>query len=491
MHSTLARVASFLVFFALSSIEVAAETTNLARIFFQDKAATPVIGEIVESRDDDILVFDLAQGSLQTLRKDEIREIRHNLSEEGAADRVGPSRLLAWKIKKAIPLDDAIGQIATVDGATVYINLGKDRGLAAEQQFAVFRGADEVRDPATNELLDRVRRRIGTLTVVEVRDRIAKCRHHGDVEATYKVGDEVEALGKRRLAVFPIRDPDGAESSSGNAFTESLISDLTDANVPLVDRTRLDDALTELALQRSGVFDEASVQKICGLLGATSVVVGSLDDRNGSSIINARVLNVATGEVEMAYSSELPSGKFMRQKPEMKPSTHAVDAKQNLLANATIDTWQRKGDWKLENGKLNFKGGGKDGMITFPSPVPSQFQLTVNATPSGVAPATCVAFYFKAAGAELIVQLAEDGSCVIADGKDPRSDRTAKYGPIFLPNRGNVIFYQVREGLLDVKVNGKSILRYRDVRLGKETSTGFSLGVVGDWTIEVVDLDAR
>lgn len=467
----------------------AEEACELVRIFLKDQPKTPVVAEIIESKNGEVLIFDLSQGETRTLTKDLIREIRPNLTEEAAEERVGLARLLAWKIKRAIPLDDAAGRIATVDGTTIYINLGKDRGLSRDQQFAVYRGAEEVRDPSTNELLDRIRRRIGTLTVVEVRDRVAKCRHLGEVEATYLPGDEVEVVGKSRLAVFPIRNLNGDESSSGKAFTEELIADLIDAGLPLVDRTRIDDALTELAIQHTGVFDEASIQKIGGLLGATYVVGGSIEDGVQPAAINVRVVNVATGEIELAHSATLAASKGRRQEVGASPTKPSVVPKGNLLANATIDSWQRKGDWRIENGKLQFKG--QDGMITLPSELPSQFQLSCKATPASVAPVTCLALYLKAKDTEIIVQLAEDGSCVIADGKDPRSDRTAIYGPVFVANKPNVIVYQVRDGLIDAKVNGKSIVKFRDSRLGSEGSTGFTLGVVGEWTIEDVKLEPR
>lgn len=487
MLPTIARIGVFSVVFVAAARHATAETT-LARIFLTEKNAKPLIGELLNETDGKITIYDIQASKVRDVPRDSIREVRRDLSEQAAASLVDLSRFLAWKIKTTVPLAPAQGHIATVDLATVYVSLGEQHGIEEGQELTVYRGAKEVRDPNTKEVLDRIRRRVGKLKVIEVRQKVSKCGHTGELEVEYQVGDEVESSIRPAIAVFPIGDASGNATGEGDAFTEQLTGGLAEAGIPLVERTRLGDTLAELALQQADLFDAKSAQRVGKQLGAVAVLVGSIEDEGKPRTANLRLTKVSTGEILLSHAAELAKGKSQDdQSPNADPRPSPGLAREgNLLAKPDVAVEFKKGNWQLQNGRLLFTGNSGDGLAVVAQELPKDFRLTLKAVPAAVTPATCIALYFQADNDEFIVQLAQDGSGVIVDGKDPRSDRSAKYDAVFVAGKPNAVTYIVRQGVLTVAVNGRAFLRHRDARLGKSSSPTFTLGVVGDWSIDEI-----
>ena len=65
------------------------------------------------------------------------------------------------------------GLVASVEGNTVYLNVGASSGVAVGDKFEISRVIREVRDPATKEVLDVVADTIGYVTISSVRDKIS------------------------------------------------------------------------------------------------------------------------------------------------------------------------------------------------------------------------------------------------------------------------------------------------------------------------------
>jgi curli biogenesis system outer membrane secretion channel CsgG len=84
----------------------------------------------------------------------------------------------------------------------------------------------------------------------------------------------------------------------GRGVADMLTTDLGSAPaLRVVERTRIAEVLAELDLQRSDFVDPASAQSLGKGVGATGVVVGSLTVAIGGMRIDARVVDVATGEI--------------------------------------------------------------------------------------------------------------------------------------------------------------------------------------------------
>jgi TolB-like protein len=99
-------------------------------------------------------------------------------------------------------------------------------------------------------------------------------------------------------------------SSSSEAFSNYVIEELMgylvrDRKVVVVDRNSLDIIRREQNFQLSGEVDDHSAQAIGKMLGAQSVVAGSLVDLGGSYRFRVYTLNVETAAREAAYMSTI------------------------------------------------------------------------------------------------------------------------------------------------------------------------------------------
>jgi curli biogenesis system outer membrane secretion channel CsgG len=81
------------------------------------------------------------------------------------------------------------GMVASVDGSTLYVNVGSAAGVQVGDTFQVSHVVKEVRDPVTKELLDLQTTPAGTLRVTTVREKISIGTISG---GTAQIGDRVE-----------------------------------------------------------------------------------------------------------------------------------------------------------------------------------------------------------------------------------------------------------------------------------------------------------
>ncbi len=97
----------------------------------------------------------------------------------------------------------------------------------------------------------------------------------------------------------------------GRGVADMLMTDLQrGAEVRVVERTRLNEILAELQLQRSAYIDESTAQRLGRGLGATAVVTGSMTAAIEGMRIDARVVDVETGEVLFSAQATGPTDRF-------------------------------------------------------------------------------------------------------------------------------------------------------------------------------------
>jgi TolB-like protein len=102
------------------------------------------------------------------------------------------------------------------------------------------------------------------------------------------------------VAVMPFKNISGELSLDWLkvGIAETLVSDLQKgAHLQVVERSQLDHALAELALQNSPLGDDATASQVGKLTGAQTVVVGSFQADGKQLRIAARFVRVSTGEV--------------------------------------------------------------------------------------------------------------------------------------------------------------------------------------------------
>ena len=79
------------------------------------------------------------------------------------------------------------GQVAAIEGNTIFLNVGTSSGVQVGDQFELEQIVREVRDPSTKEVLDVVTKPLGSMTVTQVREKIATGTFAGAVMP--KAGD--------------------------------------------------------------------------------------------------------------------------------------------------------------------------------------------------------------------------------------------------------------------------------------------------------------
>jgi TolB-like protein len=125
-------------------------------------------------------------------------------------------------------------------------------------------------------------------------------------------------------------------------IAETLIADLKKGGqVPVVERTQIDRALTEVALQNGPDGEDASAARAGKLVGAQTLVLGSYQRAGDTLRINARFVSVETGVVTQAVKATGPmAGVFsledqvvdklldrpVAQRPKRKPSPKTLRA---------------------------------------------------------------------------------------------------------------------------------------------------------------------
>lgn len=129
--------------------------------------------------------------------------------------------------------------------------------------------------------------------------------------------------GNRRLAVLPFRSLDPKLSGEGEAMAERLLSRLYGrSGFVLVERTGLQQILSEHRLAATGAVDARKAQEIGRLLGADALVVGTVVGVGRSLELEARVVDVASGKVLAASQARLrPTGTKPSQAPTPAPAS--------------------------------------------------------------------------------------------------------------------------------------------------------------------------
>ena len=105
----------------------------------------------------------------------------------------------------------------------------------------------------------------------------------------------------KRVAIISFDNSSGKESEYGDLggpLRDMLTTDLKDVkNLTMVDRQALEKLLTEQNLNNSKSFDQTTATKLGKLLGAEIIVTGTYFEFFGSLRVDAKFINVETGEI--------------------------------------------------------------------------------------------------------------------------------------------------------------------------------------------------
>ena len=324
-------------------------TGTLVQVITSEPPAS-IIGELGRENETHIEVFDLDTGKGQIFEKEDLKKINKDVTDDFAVQTIGLVKLVSWKITRAIPNVAPRGAIAQIDGGLIYVTLGGQHGVKVGDKLNIFRGEKVLKDPATGEVLGRQRRRISECEITEVREKYSKIRQTGTLEIALTVGDEVEpVVFANSIAIIPPVNASGRNTKVGLGLAEELTTGLVKLKIPVVERSLLIDALGELLIQNTSLVDPATAASVGKLVGAHSILTGTLIEDHNVLEANLRLVEVATGKLLDAVSCSLRTdtsvAKAILSRPatEMSPSAKSTGAttsstKPSALSNEKIIT---------------------------------------------------------------------------------------------------------------------------------------------------------
>lgn len=114
-----------------------------------------------------------------------------------------------------------------------------------------------------------------------------------------------DRAGVERVAVLPFSPMDGSEAGEGRIVAERLSARIAQrGGVRVVERGRLSDLMSEHLLAKTGAVDPRKAAKLGRLLQARAIVVGTFVSLGNSLELNARLVDLETGEVLAARVAE-------------------------------------------------------------------------------------------------------------------------------------------------------------------------------------------
>ncbi|TWT97502.1 hypothetical protein [Neorhodopirellula pilleata] len=278
-------------------------TKEIVKVAFNDKSI--IVGYTIRADDTTVEFFDLKSNKALSFPRTDVKEVSA-VDFDQAVEIVGFPVMFSWKIFGLAENVKKLGKIAKVTPQLVYINLGRSQGMRKGAKLSVFRNLDDIVDPETGKVLATERPKIAELTVVEVDQLYCKARMAGDIEVALRVGDEVDVDSRVVVAVCPLVFEDGTTSDENAALEEDLVTNLVNRKITVVDRSNLNDLVTELLVQNTVLFDQESAKKVGELTGASHVVVGKViptSKERGTAYV--RLVEVETGRILVASTTSI------------------------------------------------------------------------------------------------------------------------------------------------------------------------------------------
>jgi len=300
-----ARIAfwTFLVALMAPALDLAAATPKVGQLIRITTRQTRVVGETLDANDAIIRLKNLKTDREESYSRDDVTDILADPTDQEMSSSLSPAQILAYRATKALSGEASIGKVASVDGASVYLNLGSTQGVSVGDQFLVYRGSAEIRDPVTGEVIGLQQKKLGKLEVIEAEAKFSKAKLLDNLETQLAIGDEVKpAVKTRAIAILPLLSDDGSISKGSLALADEMTTRMTNAGFTVIERSQLLRVLGELALQQSALFDEATSKAVGKQLGASFVLLGRAVKLKTETSLSLRLVNVETGAIVLASS---------------------------------------------------------------------------------------------------------------------------------------------------------------------------------------------
>jgi len=137
----------------------------------------------------------------------------------------GAARAVAEKLVAAFPRVE--GMIVEVENEQVLIDRGSAHGVFQGMELEVFREGKEFRHPLTQEVLGRLDDDLGTIRVLQVRERYSVAAiTRRSPQAAFRRGDGVRVSMARMIVALPSVEVEGVKGANARAVTKDLATAL-------------------------------------------------------------------------------------------------------------------------------------------------------------------------------------------------------------------------------------------------------------------------
>ena len=104
------------------------------------------------------------------------------------------------------------------------------------------------------------------------------------------------AIAKGNIALATFKRIGIYSPATATDLAENLYTSLINSDFPLVERGQLDTVLGELKIQDTGLIDPKTAARIGQQTGCNFILIGSISDMGQFVVINARLMEIATGK---------------------------------------------------------------------------------------------------------------------------------------------------------------------------------------------------
>jgi len=167
-----------------------------------------------------------------------------------------------------------------------------------------------------------------------------------DLNVTKELNERTKDVNAKRIAILYFSN--SSEKSELNMLKKGLadmmISDLSNINmINIVERDRLESILKEQKLNNTQDFDPETASEIGRLLGAEIILTGAYFEMFGSLRVDARFIDVTTGEILKSDGVDGESSKFFKiQKQLSWKIIKNLDAKLSEEERNLLETKQNE-----------------------------------------------------------------------------------------------------------------------------------------------------
>ena len=216
------------------------------------------------------------------------------------------------------------GEVVDVQGEQLYLSLGARDQVLEGMRLNLFREGEELTSPTTGEVLGRLEKDLGIVTVTQVAETyavamLADVADGGRVQA----GDKVRiTAGRLSLGLLPVSD------QTGRAMPLAALVDAVQRGLDatgrfhVVPRARLTVWLLERGLSPGDVLAPEVMSEAASALGVAYVVQPVLREAGDTTVVELRLLAPAQPQTPVTTAlAMLSEAAPMRQRPASPPAS--------------------------------------------------------------------------------------------------------------------------------------------------------------------------